>query len=290
VKLLVALSLAAWPLAAHGLWPDPGRDPRLIIDVTVPGRVRAWLSMAEPVPESAAQRLAEAMGCLPTDVSTQPPRIVYVECAVPLHKDGPRWSGHWDLDPLNALLRGYGAEAIDFYFYHPRSGFSVLRPTEIPRYRWAGYNVVYLGKLRLAFLHDIHLEAGLTKQQTWVMAAAAGAILLLPLLLFPARAAGKLPAMAGANALFWLAVNRVALCNAPPERAGLGAAALESRHRVRAHAGCGLDGLAHRRRPVAPRALLEWRPGCRTPYPDRRPLRPDPIRTLAGVLRRCNRG
>jgi Zn-dependent protease with chaperone function len=203
LKLVVALILAA-ALSPAQMW----RDPMLTIDLEDPSRISAWLTWPDsvPVPEPVAQAFTQAVGC-PPDALPKETRIrnVHVECPARLNKNGLRWSAHWDFTALNAALGRAGVEAIEINVSHPRTGFSRVQPAALAQFQGAGLVVSYQGHLRLAEFHDVTLEAGVLKQQMWLVAAVAGAILFAPFLLFLVRSGGPLATMAGANVLFLLA-------------------------------------------------------------------------------------
>ena len=203
LTLVLALGLAALPSAAQ----DFRRSPTLIIDLNDPGRLRAWLSSPIPVTAPVAQAFTAAMGCPAAagPASTRGSNRAEVDCPASLKKDGLRWSAHWEFTSLNAQLARAGARAIEIDIHHPRSGFSTVRPSALFESREAGSGVSYHGCPGLGEFHEIALEAGLYPRQVWRLAMVAGVILLLPLLLFPARAAGPLAALAGGNLLFCVA-------------------------------------------------------------------------------------
>jgi len=198
LKLVFALSLAVLPSGAQG-W----RAPTLIIDLENPGRVHAWLALTMPAPEPMAEAFRKAMGCPSTAPATRTPgsRSVEVDCPASLRKDGLRWSAHWDLTALNVELRRAGVRSMAIDIHHARCGFSKVLPAALVQFQGAGFTTSYHGQIGLSDFHDITLEAGYLPRQIGHLAAVAGVILLLPLLLFAFRAAGPLAALAGANAL-----------------------------------------------------------------------------------------
>jgi len=198
--LIITFCLVAMPAAAQGL----SRQPTLIIDLNEPGHLRAWLSLPIPVPDAVAEAFRQAMGCpAAAPAASTPPTIsVSVECTSPVKKEGLRWSGHWDFTALNGELMRAGATALEIDISHSRYGFSKVLPTTISEHDAAGFNISYHGDLPLDDFHDITLEMGYPPKQIWLLGIAAAAIMLLPLLLFPARAGGLLNAVAGATGLF----------------------------------------------------------------------------------------
>ena len=203
LRLAIAIGLAALSPAAQGLW----RAPTLFIDLEDTGRLHAWLSLTVPIPESTERIFTESMGCPAAALSDGASRSssVRVECQAPIKKNGLRWSAHWDLAALSKELSRLGADTLDININHPRSGFSEVLPATISQLRGSGLTISYHGQLRLSDLHDVTLEAGIEPQQMWRVAAVAGLILLLPLLLFAIRAGGPLIVLAGAHGLFCVA-------------------------------------------------------------------------------------
>jgi hypothetical protein len=131
--MVFAVGLTSWSLAAQDRW----RTPILSIDLDDPGRQRASLSLTMPVPPPVAQAFSQAMGCplAAAPPETSRPTTVQVDCPSHLRKDGLRWTAHWDFTALNAeLIRG-GAETMQIYINHARSGFSKVRPASIPESR-----------------------------------------------------------------------------------------------------------------------------------------------------------
>lgn len=199
LKLVFAMSLVAVSSAAQGPW----RDPMLVIDLDHPGHVRAWLTMAIPVPSPVTQALTQAMGCPPAAVEPSDSASVHVDCAAPIKKDGLRWSARWDLTAFDIELTRAGASAVDLYVNHPRAGFSKALPASMSRSQ-GGFGVSYHGHLYLSEFHEITIEGGVPFQQVKWAAGVAGVILLLPLVLLAARGGGRLFALAGAHGLFCL--------------------------------------------------------------------------------------
>ena len=196
------------------------REATLIIDLDNPARIRAWLSLPVPIPDPVAQAFAQTVGCPPA-VPPAGANSVALECPATLHRERLRWSAHWDLTGLNAELRRAGAELLQVEINHPRSGFSRLTPSEIAPAGFSGFEVSYRGSVQLAGLPEITLEAGYRDEQIRPLAAVAAFILLLPLLLIPARAAGPLHALAAANGLFVLAATAWLCATLPLHAAGL---------------------------------------------------------------------
>jgi Zn-dependent protease with chaperone function len=203
LKLVLGLSLAALPAVAQG----PKTEPSLYLELNDPSRLRAWLYWIMPVPETVAQALARSMGCPPAAL---PPgtrsNAIHVECAAPLKKDGLRWSEHWDLSALNDELERGGTETLEVHINYPRSGFAEVRPAAISETQWAGFGASSHGKLRISEFHEIALESGFRPAEIRLLAGVTGVILLLPLVLFAARAGGgPLFTLAGAYGLFCVA-------------------------------------------------------------------------------------
>ncbi|HTQ55830.1 MAG TPA: M48 family metalloprotease [Bryobacteraceae bacterium] len=200
-KLALVLTLASLSALAQ-IVP---REPTLVLDIDESGAQRAWLTVT-PVSEPLAQAFAKAVGCPPDAVKGLDPysRGLHADCPSHLRRKGLIWSAHWDLAPLNAELMRTGAATMEVYITHPRSGFSRVQPAALSQSHGIGLNVSYHGDLALRGLHEIKLETGFGAQQIWVLAGVAGVILLLPLLLIPARSGGPLPVLAAAHGLFCL--------------------------------------------------------------------------------------
>ena len=181
-----------------------GRDPHLMVDLQQPGSLHAWLSMSEPVPAEVALAFARAMGCPPSAVRPTSPRasVVLVACAAVLKPAGLRGTMRWDLTALNTALSHTGAEAITIDVSSARSSSMTFMPDGMTADHLAGYT--YHGHFRLGEFTYIALQVGGRPSDVRLLAASAVLILLLPLLLFPARRGGPLPATAAANGLFCL--------------------------------------------------------------------------------------
>lgn len=106
-KLILAVVLAAVPLGAQAL----GREPAVVIDLNDPAHLRAWLSLAAPVPKPLAQAFALTIGCpLAADRPyARSSTAVQVDCPAHMHQDGLRSTTHWDFTALNAALGMIGA-------------------------------------------------------------------------------------------------------------------------------------------------------------------------------------
>ncbi len=209
---LLAFSLPALLSAAQ---TTDEQDPQLVVDLQQSGWVHARLSMPERVPAAVALALAKAMECPPAAVrpiyrtpngNAAPATIsaVEVSCPVIFKHAGLRAIMRWDLDALNTALGRAGATGISIEVSRHPSGSLKFAPDGLPPYDVAGSIPVFHGHYRLGEFTYIALDVGSRPSDLWIMVAAGALILLLPLLLYPARRGGLLTAGAAAVGLFCL--------------------------------------------------------------------------------------
>jgi len=202
LKLLFALTLAALSARAQ----MPRRDPSLFITLRESGRLTARLYLETPISRPLAAAFAQAMGCPPEPVPVPDPRIgsLEIECPSAQRRHGLWASASWDFAALNAELTRAGARRIEVSITHPRFGSAILRPAGFSENGW-GVTVSHRGTLRLDDFHQVTFSTGIDRGQIWFLAVAAGVVLLMPLLLLPARTAGPLYTVAASHGLFCLA-------------------------------------------------------------------------------------
>jgi heat shock protein HtpX len=202
VSLKLALLAFSLPALLSAAQTTDGQDPQLTVDLQQPGWVHARLSMPERVPAAVARAFAQAMEC-PLDAlrpSYRPPSAIEVSCAVSLKPTGLHGVIRWDLTALNTALGRAGATGISIDVSRYRS--AEFAPGGL--LPWVDSIPVFQGHYRLGEFTYIALDVTSRPSDVRIMVAAGILILLLPLLLYPARRGGLLTSGAAAVGLYCL--------------------------------------------------------------------------------------